>query len=62
MHKLTIRITDYQRLCLDELSERYQTTYGQLVRAIITKFLTDNEDKVDEAITYNQKKQNADNQ
>jgi hypothetical protein len=45
--RVTIRLTDWQMLCLKELTTSLNTSYSMLIRSIIQDFLVRNEDTLE---------------
>lgn len=59
-NRLTVRITPYQKQCLDEIISSMNTSYSLLIRAIIGDWLAQHEDQL-ERIICKKEESDADN-
>lgn len=48
--RITVRITPWQKQCLDEITKSMNTSYSMLIRAIIGDWLTEHDDQIERII------------
>lgn len=54
-NKISVRLTPYQKQCLDELTQAMNTSYSMLIRTIVGDWINQHEDQLERIIVEKMK-------